>query len=148
MPYGIPGMGELAQKLLRDLPPRYGSDKEWIEFSDRLSKGIGLEDALVDLNLSSTIVDDIINVTWELVNEADLELMEKWVIGGTKPSLGEIIHKYYQSYPQCVNIITTNYDRGIEYACDQYGIPLNVLFEENILSDSIDKRERIKVLTY
>lgn len=129
MPYGIPGMEELAQRLQKKLTPKYGSDKEWIKFLGRLSKGIGLEDALTDLNLSSTIVDSIISETWELVNEADLKLMEKWLNNGTKLALGEIVHKYYQSFPQCVNIITTNYDRGIEYACDQYGILVNVLFE-------------------
>ena len=129
MPYGIPGMAQLGERLQKGLRPKYESESEWIKFTDRLEKGEGLENSLTDLNLSNDIICDIVKVTWELINEADLNLMEEWCASGTFSCLGEIIHRYYQSHPQCINIITTNYDRGIEYSCDQYGIPVNSLFE-------------------
>lgn len=128
MPYGIPGMGKLANQLIIDLDSKYKKDKEWCKFVDKLKAGKGLEEALTDLRLRECIIDDIINVTWKLVNEYDLRLMKDWSISSTKPNLGKIIQKFYQTTQQRVNVITTNYDRCIEYACDQFGLPVNTLF--------------------
>ena len=149
MPYGIPGMTKLAERLQIELTPKYESEIEWIKFIDRLGRGIGLEAALTDLNLSNDILNDIVKVTWELVNEADLEIMKKWLTNGIIPPLGKIIHKYYQSHPQLVNIITTNYDRGIEYACDMCGIYINAMFEGEYFKEfkrEIRKRQSVNLL--
>lgn len=129
MPYGIPGMGQLAIRLQQDLTPKYSTDKEWLKFEERLVSGVGLEVALTDLNLQEFIINDIIRVTWKLINEADIELMKEWLKKKEKTDLGKIIHKFYEVTPQCVNVITTNYDRGIEYSCDLCGLPVNSLFE-------------------
>ncbi len=95
----------------------------------RLEKGIDLEAALSDLNIEEAMLEDIVYFTWKLVNDADLELLDKWIISQEKCSFGKLIAKFYSVNPQCVNIITTNYDRLIEYACDQYGIVVDNGFQ-------------------
>ncbi len=129
MPYGIPGMSALADRLILDLSSKYNGDSEWSKFEDKLNKGIALEEALTDLNLNESIINDIINVTWKLISESDLTIMKQWITSGIKSDLGKIIHRFYQATPQCVNVITTNYDRGIEYSCDQYSMLANTLFD-------------------
>ncbi len=129
IPYGIPGMRELAQRLVNDLDKKYCADKQWSKFSENLKKSIDLERALTDVRLTKEMIYDVVNVTWNLVNEADIKLMENWITGGIRPELGKMINRFYQAEPQCVNVITTNYDRVIEYSCDQLGIPVDCLFE-------------------
>lgn len=151
LPYGIPGMDKLALCLIKELEPKYKVDSEWIRFSNRLSKGMGLEAALTDLNLSDDITDDVINVTWKLISEADINLMKKWIIDGHKSDLGKIVHRFYQTSPQCVNVITTNYDRGIEYSCDLCGMPVNTLFEGEFykkfsFNNNIPCKQKVNIL--
>lgn len=151
IPYGIPGMWELAQRLINDLDKKYCADKQWGKFSENLKRGIDLENALVDVSLTNEMIKDVVNVTWDLVNQADLKLMENWITGGIRPELGKIIDKFYQAEPQCVNIITTNYDRVIEYSCDQLGIHVNCLFEGEffknfITSNHVRKKKIVNLL--
>jgi hypothetical protein len=54
-----------------------------------------------------------------LIAEADTEVFSRYVLGNQKLELSGLIDKFYQVHPQCINVITTNYDRVIEYACDQ-----------------------------
>lgn len=134
MPYGIPGMWELAEYLINKLDAKYKTDKEWITFTDRLRNEDDLEKALTDLHLEESIVDDIVLATWELVGSKDLKMLYQWLDNSYQPALGKLIHRLYQANPQCVNIITTNYDRVIEYACDQYELPVDNGFRGEYIS--------------
>lgn len=129
IPYGISGMPKLAKWLFRKLNSKYDGNPKWKEFDKRLKSGLDLETALTDLNMPDTIIDDIVMATWQLVSGDDLQLFETWLENDNKPTLGKIVNKFYQANPQCVNIITTNYDRLIEYSCDQYFLPINLFFE-------------------
>lgn len=122
-------MLKLADWLLKNLNSKYAGNSKWMEFEKSLNNGLDLESALTDLNMSHVIIDDIVLKTWELVSGDDLQVFKQWLVGNNKPALGRIIHKFYQANPQCVNVITTNYDRLIEYSCDQYLLPVNLFFE-------------------
>jgi hypothetical protein len=63
-----------------------------------------------------------------LVSQKDFALFDK-LVAGTEPTiaLGELLKFMYEPHPQQVNVVTTNYDRTIEYACDQTGLPVNDL---------------------
>lgn len=116
IPYGIPGMRKLAEELIGKLGETYAGDKGWTEFAGLISAGTDLESALLTVHLSDCIIQDIISVTWKLVNRADIKLMKAWLSAEKRPELGRIVQRFYQTDPQRVNIITTNYDRVIEYA--------------------------------
>lgn len=131
MPYGIPGMNKLTEHLISALGDKYKSDIGWGTFITGIKNGLDLESALTDINLKDAIINDIIMQTWSLVNEADMDLLAKILRNNEALPLSRLIKKLYTPEPQCVNIITTNYDRVIEYACDQFRIPTDVRFSGN-----------------
>ncbi len=131
IPYGIPGMKELSEHLVTSLNGKYKSDEMWDKFVSKINNGIDLESALTDINLKSEILNDIIAQTWMLVNSADIALLNNILTYKTIMPLSKLIKKFHIPNPQCVNIITTNYDRVIEYACDQFALPTDVRFNGN-----------------
>jgi hypothetical protein len=133
IPYGIPGMTKLAEYLILQFHDKYKMDSEWCKFQGRLEKGIDLESALTDLLLNEEILNDITRATWQLVTDCDLRLLNQIVLNRTILPLAKLISKFYQPHPQCVNIITTNYDRVIEYACDQFNIKSDTKFHGNYI---------------
>ena len=42
IPYGLPGMSQLANHLLDNLHEKYKDDGEWIKLSERLNDGVDL----------------------------------------------------------------------------------------------------------
>ncbi len=133
IPYGIPGMNELAKYLIAQLHDKYKVHPEWNIFEDRLKNNIDLESALTDLSLNEEIIDCITKATWQLVTDYDLKLLKRIVQDRSILPLAKLINKFYQAHPQCVNIITTNYDRVIEYACDQCNIKSDTKFNGNYI---------------
>lgn len=126
--YGLPGMGKLGEHLLESLSSKYASDSDWQHFEDNIKSGKDLESAMTDIVLKEEIIDDIRKETWKLISEKDLEIFSDVVFGNKEIALSKLIKIYYQSHPQKVDVITTNYDRLIEYACDKAQIPLNTGF--------------------
>lgn len=95
-----------------------------MQFDENLSSGLDLEAALADIVFCPEIIDDIRRVTWEIISKSDLELFYRIIFNQEQIPLSRLIKFFYQPHPQCVNIITTNYDRVIEYACDAGRIPV------------------------
>lgn len=124
----------MGKELISGLGGRYSEDAAWKEFSSRLAKGIDLENALSGLQLSTDISRDIVDITRNLVSRDDIKLMYDWIGTDRRSELGEVVNQFYKVNPQCVNIITTNYDRVIEYSCDQFKLPVNTFFLGNTLS--------------
>lgn len=133
IPYGIPGMSQLATYLLEHLSGKYKDNLEWEEFSEKLLNGMDLENALTDLILDNNILNDIVKATWQLVTDADLRLLYDIIHNKSILPLSKLINKFYQPHPQCVNIITTNYDRVIEYACDQINVKIDTKLHGNYI---------------
>lgn len=127
--YGLPTMGTLGKHLLAKLTPLHSRDTNWQSFQRNIRAGMGLEEALTDVVLSSDIIDDIRKETWKLVSQKDLEVFYKVLFGEIQLPLAEMIKHFYRTHPQCVNIITTNYDRVIEYACDSAQLPVCTGFD-------------------
>lgn len=126
--YGLPTMYVLGEHLISMLSSKYYDDNEWKKFEENLAVGQDLETALSNINLKQEIINDIRKATWELVSSADLRLFNELTFGTVSMPLATLIKKLFQVHPKTVNIITTNYDRVIEYACDKVGIPVNTGF--------------------
>lgn len=125
IPYGIPGMVELCEYLRKELTPRFGANPTWQSFMNELDNGAGLESALLKVTLPDNIQEDVLRATWDLVSRADLDLFRGLVTGAKHIALSDLLRFFYSATPQCVNIITTNYDRMVEYACDFAGLPVD-----------------------
>lgn len=123
-PYGLPSMTELGNHLVNSLDIKYKTDYSWNRFYENLSNGQDLETALSDIPLSDGIIEDIRIETWNLISKKDLILFRDVIFNNKTIDIGRLIKKFYQAHPKCVNVITTNYDRVIEYACDSLKLPI------------------------
>jgi len=129
IPLGIPGMGGLSAHLISTLDDKYKRDTSWNEIKGKLDNGMGLESALTDVTLADALVNDIVEKTWELIVEADISVFNRCILNRETLPLSNLINKFYQVHPKCINIITTNYDRMVEYACDQKRIQYDTRFQ-------------------
>ncbi|AUM13041.1 SIR2 family protein [Ketobacter alkanivorans] len=123
--YGMSGMGKLANYLIEhtdvsDLPEKDQSN--WVSFCEALNSGVGLETALHQVQVSEALTGKIINHTWTLINREDLEIFKRSLEGNDRYSLGILLSHMFRSSISTINIITTNYDRLAEYACDKENI--------------------------
>ena len=116
IPYGLPSMTELADHLRSKVND---VSNEWKTCLEALEKTGNLEKALQYSQPNSSLTDQIINSTWGIVNQKDLEHYEK-LIGETEKKfpLKDLFSKLLQTHPKHIKVITTNYDRVAEYAAD------------------------------
>lgn len=150
IPVGIPGMPELANYLMDNLDSKYSSDTDWCDISQNLKSGIDLESALTSYHLDDNLLTDIKKLTWELVNNADLKLFYETVLFGKDLPLSVLLHKLIQPHPHRIDILTTNYDRYIEYCCDKENVLVdnryNGMYLKKNNKDELSKKEIINLL--
>lgn len=125
---GLPGMEILGKHLLSELSDIYSSDSAWQKFEENLKSGQDLEKAMTNIVFNGDIINNIRKQTWELISKDDLDLFNSVLFANKDLPLSRLIKKYFQAHPSKVDIITTNYDRVIEYACDKVRIPVNTGF--------------------
>ncbi len=128
-PYGLPTMSKLANHLKDSLGLRYQDDYYWQRFVENLDDGQDLETALTGINLNDDILESIRIETWKLISDKDVKLFEDVILSNKELAIGKLIKHFYQAHPKCVNVVTTNYDRVIEYACDSFDLPICLGFE-------------------
>lgn len=128
-PHGLPRMGVLGEHLLTQLDSKYAGIACWDTFRENLKNGMDLEAALLCVTLTQEMLIDVKCETWKLISSKDLELFDRIFFDNEILPLSGLIRKFYQAHPQKIDIITTNYDRVIEYACDSIGIPVSTGFE-------------------
>lgn len=123
MPHGLPGMEDLRQHLLDNMVPSCDDEAEaWSEVKESLEKGDHLEKALEVTNIPKPLLDKMIVETWKCVCEKDKRLFLKSVSDGYSFPLSNILKALFQSTNRLIDIVTTNYDRAVEYACNSAGI--------------------------
>jgi len=126
---GLPGMGELTEFLKAEIPKQCcenrNMQKEW-ETCIGLIEEHGLEDGLGKVQVTTELLELIIETTATLVDINDAELRKKIVTESLDSfPIAALIRHLVNSLPvdqPCLDIITSNYDHIIEYACDYYGI--------------------------
>lgn len=120
--HGLSGMGALASYLIQKTDITDLSDKDlesWASFSDTLSAGVDLETALHQVPVSELLTIRIISSTWALINSEDALLYVNNFGKKDIFPLGKLLRHMFGTSLSKINIITTNYDRLAEYACDQ-----------------------------
>ena len=127
---GIPGMGELAKKLQMEIPgllSATGDIKNWNNIENDLAKGVGLEEALHNTKPSSYVEECIRKVTAIYIGEADKRLLTDIVKTGKQLRFSEYLQRF-NIRNEGMTVITTNYDRLLEYACETNEIMADTLF--------------------
>ena len=135
--YGLPTMWNLAEYLKDNI--KINADKEWDKFVQLLDKGADLETALQKVTLNSDITDKIIVKTWELINPKDVKVFFDSLSNLDFFPLSKLINKLFNSTSKELNIITTNYDRLAEYACEKSNLYHYTGFTTGFYRTKIDK---------
>lgn len=123
--HGMSGMGALAKHLNESISASDLTDAEasaWDEFSDALKNGVDLERALYQVTLSETLTNRVVNSTWSLINTEDLMIFKKSLQDNDFFPLSSLFKHIFGSSTKRINVVTTNYDRLAEYACEQAGL--------------------------
>ena len=123
--HGMSGMGALAKHLIEhtDVSGLSALELEvWEKFCQVLGEGVDLESALHKVATSEELTSRIVKATWALINSEDIEIFQKSLQDNTMFPLSHLLEHMFRSSLKKISIITTNYDRLAEYACDQRGI--------------------------
>ena len=147
--YGLPTMWNLAEYLKDNI--KINADKEWDKFVQLLDKGADLETALQKVTLNSDITDKIIVKTWELINPKDVKVFFDSLSNLDFFPLSKLINKLFNSTSKELNIITTNYDRLAEYACEKSNLYhytgfTTGFYRTKISKDPINIQRRVNIL--
>ena len=148
-PHGLPSMSVLGQHLIDQLGDKYHGTPCWDIFEENIANDQDLERALTGIELTTEVLEDIKRETWNLISNKDLELFAQLLFSQKTLPLTRLLKKFYQTHPRRIDIITTNYDRLIEYACDLAEIPVMVGFNGQYLkrfSGSFSNKDAVNLL--
>ncbi|MBB4170792.1 SIR2 family protein [Rhizobium sp. BK538] len=123
-----------------------GPDEEekWSQVSKALESGQHLEGALEGVNLPLGLLRKIVASTWKCVNEKDADLYCKLYTDPFAYPLGELLEALFRSNANTIDVITTNYDRVVEYACNSAGL----LFQTGFAPGYLQKWENGDKITF
>lgn len=119
---GLPGMGALATELISKVPSAiHAADKAtWAAIEACLTSD-GLEGALLKHPPTDGIESAIIQFTSAFVLAKEQEAISACVTGTRKLKIASLLPHISAATPKIAHIITTNYDRLIEFATESEG---------------------------
>ncbi|WP_417779741.1 SIR2 family protein [Stutzerimonas xanthomarina] len=122
--HGMSGMWALANHLVANTDTSGLSDAEieaWEKFCRVLKDGVDLESALYQVAATEELTSRIIKATWSLISSEDIQVFHQSLQNQSMFPLSRLLRHMFDSSLSKINIVTTNYDRLAEYACDQEG---------------------------
>jgi len=149
IPFGIPSMWGLGEYLKRTMAFSDPDD------NSQFKEFVGLLDSLKDLELAlqrlhdirPKVLEEIIQRTWEIVNETDLNAYESLIHNKDTFPLAELTKYLLTSTDKKLSIITTNYDRLAEYAASIAGAFICNGFAQNYFGQFTDLIHKNNVRT-
>jgi len=120
--HGMSGMSALATYLVNNTDISglsAGETETWVKFCQLLKDKVDLESALHQVTASEELTSRIVMATWTMINSEDNDVFLKSLQDNTIFPLSLLLEHMFKSNLKIINIVTTNYDRLAEYACDQ-----------------------------
>jgi SIR2-like domain len=118
----IRGMVGLSDYLKASVAPsEQGESEAWTSISASLD-AVGLEQALQQTASPANLVSQIVLLTHRILAEDDLALLSRIVHGEEKLHLANTLSGLSRTTKRTISVVTTNYDRIAEYACDVAGL--------------------------
>lgn len=125
-PYDLPDMKNLRTYLLRKMQTVKRSDKYYDDMNEirkKLKEDSNLENALNQVqNISCKSLEKISEWTWNCINAQDLDSIRTAISKDIRNDVGSLLLRMFESNYREAHIITTNYDRVVEYICHQKGL--------------------------
>lgn len=120
---GLPSMSVLANELCAKIPTMItaGDLPIWNAIKVHLDAGDGLEIALHKAATNDSVEDAILSVTADFVLSKELAAIEACLNAGRQLKLSSLLPHLSAANPKVASIITTNYDRLIEFAAERAG---------------------------
>lgn len=125
---GVPGMGALGQHLVNHIPAILSEEdnKLWEEIHPRITSE-GLEAALLKKTPSPSLEAAVVQGTADFIAEAEAAIISEVFNNSRKLRLTSLIPHLLR--PDAgIPIITTNYDRLAELACEEAGLGVDTMF--------------------
>jgi len=131
---GLPSMKTLANHLSTVLPSQLTLRQQgsWKKIASLLSNDIGLEQALTDQEVSPDLYSIITIETARLIRNSERKTISD-VLTGKKTLRFTSLTKAFPPSPTGIALITTNYDRLVEIACDVTGHNVDTMFTGSVL---------------
>ncbi len=138
MPHGLPSMGNLSTFLRENIEIEGEVENDaWMLVRTALANGDHLEAALEGKTLPPSLISKIVGLTWRCVNEKDMRLLEDAATSDSGFELGKLLASMFSSTQNEVQVVTTNYDRVVEFACNSK----NILFQTGFAPGYVQRWE-------
>ncbi len=141
--HGITGMEGLAEILHNCISSKTKLNKpeinSWKKIRKSLASGKTLESAL-RTQVPKSLTQIIAKLTWEIIAEKDLALLQKVINCDVDFSLSLLVKKLFNSSNNRIDIVTTNYDRVAEYAVGNTDFICLTGFKPGIVCQPDDER--------
>jgi hypothetical protein len=137
----IPGMWDLAQHLLQNIPARLADapDPEWAKIAFALNAGDDLESAMSRVNLLASTFEAILEESARLISAAEQKVFERALAGHRELPLTPFMKHLFKAGKK-FHVITTNYDRLVEFAAEAAEIGVDSRFFGYLFGRSDPKR--------
>lgn len=132
---GISGMKALSEKLIKDVPEKLNAAdvQHWRSIEETLNKGTDLESTLQQNKVTSNIEKAIVEIAYKLISNEDISIFKEIIEKGRSLRFSEYLSRFNVDLYN-LNVITTNYDLLIEYACEIKGLDYSDSYCGKIIS--------------
>ncbi|SZD73055.1 Uncharacterised protein [Candidatus Ornithobacterium hominis] len=130
VPFGLPSMWSLNESIKKEIP-------EFDQTNENLEIELGKDEY-------RELMPQIRKIIWKEVSKADKKVLKDFLVSENNifDGVRKLVEKISDTHPKVINIITTNYDRIIEYALSFHNIPFTdgflgkdlSVFDENLFS--------------
>jgi len=135
VPYNLPSMWALGEFLKNSISfSGLDDQKQFDEFKLLLDKCKDLEKSLFEINIRPNVLQKIVSQTWELVNKCDLEAYEVFLKNPVSFPFADLVKHLLGTAEKKISVITTNYDRLVEYAASLAGAFICTGYSQNYIS--------------
>ncbi|WP_333703305.1 SIR2 family protein [Sphingobium yanoikuyae] len=125
---GVPGMGALGHHLVTHIPPMLSEEdsKLWEEIHPLIETD-GLEAALLKHAPSASLEAAIVQSTGNFIADAEAAIISE-IFSNTKTLRLTKLLPHLLRPESGIPIVTTNYDRLVELACEEAGLGVDTMF--------------------
>lgn len=120
IPFGVRGMRQLEAVLLEEVKPSAGEANDaWGTFIAALTETKDLELALQHVLLPHDLLRQVVAATRSMILTDDQKAFGRIALGNEEMPLSRVFRHLFRSVHRTVSVVTTNYDRLVEYATEQ-----------------------------
>jgi len=118
-------MWHLSQYLKEEIPKLVEGDllDEWKQVEELIDQDVGFEDAMASLKQGSALVPFIVSETTKLISKDEKSIIEAVVLQEKQLAFSLLLNHLLHNQNELI-IVTPNYDRLIELACESSGLDI------------------------